>query len=246
MFRTLFLSLALLMAQAGPGVLMSLTLSLRQMRPFPTFLTKLGVAPVPTDFTPSDSAAFATAITNSAGGDTITLTAGQTYTGPFTLKSGLTSTVTIRSSGHASLPANGKRVTSSDRSNMAIIVCGTSANQPCFSTTGNDADNWRLTGLDMRQANGIGNTGAMVKFGSESETTSANTPNNIEVDHSWIEATQAGTVRGIFVNGRFHAQLPRGAAKVQSMESVSIRHQRCAGDYKSRLLAYVKRHDRDV
>ena len=67
MFRALFLSLALLMAQAGPGVLMSLTLSLRQMRPFPTFLTKLGVAPVPTDFTPSDSAAFATAITNSAG-----------------------------------------------------------------------------------------------------------------------------------------------------------------------------------
>ncbi len=202
MARSLFLSLALITAQMAPGVLATLTVSLRQVRPFPALLAKLGVAPVPADLTPGDSAAFATAITNAVGGDTITLTAGQTYTGPFTLKSGLTSTVTIRSSGHASLPVDGKRVTSGDRSNMAIIVCGTSNNQSCFSTTGNDADNWRLTGLDMRQANGITNAGAMVKIGNESETTSANTPNNIELDHSWIEATQAGTVRGLFLNGR--------------------------------------------
>ncbi|HKU74817.1 MAG TPA: hypothetical protein VJR02_12975, partial [Pyrinomonadaceae bacterium] len=202
MIRSLLLSFAIVTAQAGPAAVMSFSTPLRQMRPFPAILMKLGVAPVPTDLTPGDSSAFATAITNAVGGDTITLNAGTTYTGPFTLKSGLTSTVTIRSSAHASLPVNGTRVTSSDRSNMPIIVCGNSNNQPCFSTTGNDADNWRLTGLDMRQANGIGNTGAMVKFGSESETTTANTPNNIEVDHSWIEATQAGTVRGIFINGR--------------------------------------------
>ena len=202
MIRTLALSFVLVITQVGPGVMMTLTVPLRQMRPFPAVLATLGVAPVPTDFTPVDSAAFATAITNSVGGDTITLTAGQTYTGPFTLKSGLSSTVTIRSSAHASLPANGQRVQSSDRSNMAIVVCSNSTNQACFSTTGNDADNWRLTGLDMRQANGVGNSGAMVKTGNESETTSANTPNNIEIDHCWIEATQAGTVRGLFVNGR--------------------------------------------
>jgi hypothetical protein len=202
MIRTLALSFVLVITQVGPGVMMTLTAPLRQMRPFPTVLVKLGVAPAPADFTPADSSAFATAITNSVGGDTITLTAGQTYTGPFTLKSGLTSTVTIRSSGHASLPADGQRVQSSDRSNMAIIVCSNSANQACFSTTGNDADNWRLTGLDMRQANGVGNAGAMVKTGNDAETTSANTPNNIEIDHCWIEATQSGTVRGIFINGR--------------------------------------------
>lgn len=202
MIRTLALSFVLVITQVGPGVMMTLTVPLRQMRPFPAVLATLGVMPVPTDFTPVDSAAFATAITNSVGGDTITLTAGQTYTGPFTLKSGLSSTVTIRSSAHASLPANGQRVQSSDRSNMAIVVCSNSTNQPCFSTTGNDADNWRLTGLDMRQANGVGNSGAMVKTGNESESTSANTPNNIEIDHCWIEATQAGTVRGLFVNGR--------------------------------------------
>ena len=202
MFKTLLLSSVLAIAQAGPVVFLSVSAPLRQMRPYPALLAALGVAPVPTDFTPADSSAFATAITNAAGGDTITLTAGQTYTGPFTLKSGLTSTVTIRSSNHASLPADGTRVTSGDRSNMAIIVCGPNNNDPCFSTTGNDADNWRLTGLDMRQANGITNTGAMVKIGNELDSTSANTPNNIEIDHSWIEATQKGTVRGIFINGR--------------------------------------------
>jgi hypothetical protein len=202
MIRTLALSFVLVITQVGPGVMMTLTVPLRQMRPFPAMLANLGVAPVPTDLTPANSAAFATAITNAVGGDTITLTAGTTYTGPFTLKSGLTSTVTIRSSAHASLPADGQRVQSSDRANMPIIVCGNVNNDPCFSTTGNDADNWRLTGLDMRQANGVTNTGAMVKTGNESETTSANTPNNIEIDHCWIEATQAGTVRGIFVNGR--------------------------------------------
>jgi hypothetical protein len=85
---------------------------------------------------------------------------------------------------------------------MAIIVCGNFNNQQCFSTTGNDADNWRLTGLDMRQANGIINDPGMVQFGDAAETTSANTPNNIELDHCWIEATQPGAVRGVWINGR--------------------------------------------
>jgi hypothetical protein len=202
MIRTLALSFVLVITQVGPGVITTLTVPLRQMRPFPAMLASLGVAPVPTDLTPADSSAFATAITNAVGGDTITLTAGNTYTGPFTLKSGLSSTVTIRSSAHASLPADGQRVASGDRSNMPIIVCGNNNNDRCFSTTGNDADNWHLTGLDMRQKSGITNTDSMVKIGSESETTSANTPNNIEIDHCWIEASQAGTVRGIWINGR--------------------------------------------
>src|SRR6185503_14708634 len=194
--------LALFSAQAGPAVMTSLTVPLRTLRPYPALLATLGVMPVPTDFTPDDSSEFADAITNSAGGDTITLTAGQTYTGPFTLKSGLTSTVTIRSSAHASLPANGTRVTSSDRSNMAIIVCGNFNNDPCFSTSGNDADNWRLTGLDLRQASGVTQDAGMIVIGDAAETTSANTSNNIELDHNWLEATEANAARGLFLNGR--------------------------------------------
>jgi len=172
------------------------------MRPFPTLLRSLGVAPVPVDVTPADSAAFTTALANAAGGDTITLTAGSTYTGPFTLKSGLSSTVTIRSSAYASLPANGQRVASGDRSNMAIVACSNSNNQFCFSTSGNDADNWRLTGLDIRGVNNVTYEDGFVKIGNPLETTSANTPNNIEIDHCWIEATQANSKRGLYLNGR--------------------------------------------
>ena len=64
MIRTLLLSFVLAIRQVGPGVMTTLTVPLRHMRPFPSVLAKLGVAPVPTDLTPADSAAFATAITN--------------------------------------------------------------------------------------------------------------------------------------------------------------------------------------
>ena len=60
MFKTLFLSLVLVIAQAGPAVFLTVSRPLRLMRPYPAILAALGVAPVPTDFTPSDSSAFAT------------------------------------------------------------------------------------------------------------------------------------------------------------------------------------------
>ena len=75
MFRVLFLTLALFSAQAGPAVMTSLTVPLRTLRPYPTLLATLGVMPVPTNFTPATSTQFASDITSSAGGDTITLTA---------------------------------------------------------------------------------------------------------------------------------------------------------------------------
>ena len=202
MIRILSLSLTLLLAPVASGALTTFSTSMRQMRPFPAVLRTLGVAPVPTDWTPANSGAFTTALTSAVGGDTITLTAGQTYTGPFTLGSGLSSTVTIRSSAYASLPANGKRVSSGDRSNLAIIACSNSNNQPCFSTSGNDADNWHLTGLDLQPVNSVTNSDSFVHIGNPTETTSANTPNNIEIDHCWIESTQAGSVRGVYLNGR--------------------------------------------
>lgn len=99
MIRVLFLNLALVLAQAGPGVVMTLSIPLRQLRPYPTLLIKLGVAPVPTDHTPANATDVRDAITNAVGGDTITLTAGQSYTGPFTLKSGLETTQRSRCTG---------------------------------------------------------------------------------------------------------------------------------------------------
>lgn len=147
------------------------------------------------------SSQLTTALANAVGGDTITLQAGNTFVGPFTLRSGLTSTVTIRSSAHASLPGNDVRVTNSDRANMPIIHCGNSTNDNCFITDGSDADNWRLTGLEIRPKPGV-TTSQVIQLGTSSDSVVANTPNNIEIDHCYIHAPEAGSVRGIYVGGR--------------------------------------------
>lgn len=57
MIRSLILSFALVTAPAAPAAVMSFSTPLRQMRPFPAILAKLGVAPVPADTTPADSIA---------------------------------------------------------------------------------------------------------------------------------------------------------------------------------------------
>ena len=144
---------------------------------------------------------FIEALAEAVGGDTITLQAGNTFVGPFTLRSGLTSTVTIRSSAHALLPPNDTRVTNADRVNMPIIHCGNIGNDLCFSTSGPDADNWRLTGLEIRTKPGVP-AAQLIQTGSHSDTVAADTPNTIEIDHCYIHAPEAGIVRGIFLGGR--------------------------------------------
>lgn len=153
------------------------------------------------DYPCSTSTDLTNALASAVGGDTITLQAGNTFVGPFTLRSGLTSTVTIRSSAHASLPGNDVRVTNSDRVNMPIFHCGNYTDQPCFITNGTDADNWRLTGLEMRpQPGDIVNR--LIQLGNATDSVVANTPNNIEIDHCYLHAPEAGSTRGIDAGGR--------------------------------------------
>lgn len=154
-----------------------------------------------TDHFCTTSSQLTTALANAAGGDTITLQAGNTFVGPFTLRSGLTSAVTIRSSGYASIPGNDTRVSNSDRANMPVIHCGNNTNENCFITSGTDADNWRLTGLEIRPKPGV-TVSQLVQLGSTSDTAAADTPNNIEIDHCYIHAPEAGSVRGIYIGGR--------------------------------------------
>lgn len=154
-----------------------------------------------TDYYCTTSSQLTTALANAVGGDTITLQAGNTFVGPFTLRSGLTSTVTIRSSSYASIPGADVRVTDSDRSNMPIIQCGNNTNDNCFVTSGTDADNWRLTGLEMLPKPGV-TTSQLIQLGNASDSAVADTPNNIEIDHCYIHSPEAGSVRGIYLGGR--------------------------------------------
>lgn len=150
-----------------------------------------------TDFTPTNSAQLVTALATAVGGDTISLTAGTTYTGPFTLRAGLTSTVTIRTANYGL--GNDLRTTSP--TGLATIECSLSNNQPCFATQG-VAVNWRLTGMEIRQRSGITNATAMILIGSATETVIGNTPNNIEIDHNYIWSPTSGTSRSLWINGR--------------------------------------------
>ncbi|MET0624192.1 MAG: carbohydrate-binding protein [Pyrinomonadaceae bacterium] len=154
-----------------------------------------------TDHYCTTSSQLTTALANAVGGDTITLQAGNTFVGPFTLRSGLTSTVTVRSSAHASIPGADVRVSNSDRANMPIIHCGNSINENCFITSGTDADNWRLTGLEIRPKPAV-TVSQLIQLGTASDSVVANTPDNIEIDHCYIHAPEAGSVRGIYIGGR--------------------------------------------
>lgn len=173
---------------------------LRQVRPYPAWLAA-ALSPLPADLTPADGAALATAITNAVGGDTITLTAdGRKYTGPFTLAAGKTSTVTIRSSAHASLPAEGtSRATSS--TNLAIIECSASSNQKCVSTPTNGAANYKFWGIEFQQKAGTVNQIAMIMVGDNTEVNTSEVAENIEFSYC-LARTTVGTARAWWLNGR--------------------------------------------
>lgn len=154
--------------------------------------------PLPfTNFTPANSAELVTALATAVGGDTISLDPNVVYTGPFILRSGLASVVTIKAL--VAPGTNGVRIPTP--TGAPVILCGNSNNQKCFETTGNNADNWRITGIVFRQKTGIINQEAMIKIGNHTETVAANMPNNIEIDHCWIQADEPGTTRGLFING---------------------------------------------
>src|SRR6266550_3605382 len=88
----------------------------------PTSVDTTYSLPGGTLWTPSDSAAFQTALDNSVLGDVIQLTAGTVYPGPFTLpnKSSGSGWIYIISSALGSLPAPGTRVGASS-ANMPTI-----------------------------------------------------------------------------------------------------------------------------
>src|SRR5256885_9148202 len=90
------------------------------------------------------------AISNAQPGDTITLAAGATYTGNFTLPNkGGASPVTIRTGGDAGLPGDGGRISPANAAQLAKIRSG---NGSAAIQTAASAHHWRLMLLEI-QAN---------------------------------------------------------------------------------------------
>ena len=135
-------------------------------------------------------------------GDVITLQAGATFTGPFTLpqKKGKR-WITVRTSApDSSLPPPGTRVTPSHAAAMPKIVAGASAGHAIVAASG--AHHFRFIGIEVMAADGA-TTFDLVQLGSGSEPSIRTLPHDIIIDRCYIHglAGQAA-VRGVTLNGK--------------------------------------------
>ena len=159
---------------------------------------KKAVTPKMAIHTPTTAAELQTALTNSVGGDEIHLTAGTTYTGNFTLPSGKSSVVTIRTASVA-WSTEGTRVSPSNLSSMAIIKGDTDS--PVFNL-GANSDNWKFLGIAIA-ASSSAHSYSLIQIGDlDNATTLAELPDNVTVERCYIygDSTLGGR-RGILAMG---------------------------------------------
>lgn len=142
------------------------------------------------------------AINNSAAGDFISLKAGDTFVGTFSLpvKAGA-SYITIHSSLIGNLPA-GVRVGPGDAANMATIRTNV-PNGPAFFTSG-VTHHFRFQGLEMLPSSGVA-CDTMVLFGSNpKETSLAQITHDFDIDRCYIHGlTNEDNHHGIVANSQY-------------------------------------------
>lgn len=143
------------------------------------------------------------ALDNCALNDLVELTAGATYTGPFTLPNKTTGSgyIYIQSSAYASLPAAGVRVAPADASNMAKIVIAGATGLAAI-TNANTAHHIRLVGIEVTASSGFVFT--LVETGS-GVSSAANLPHHITFDRCYIHAPSGGGRRGFQFDGAYMA-----------------------------------------
>jgi len=148
-----------------------------------------------------DGGNFQTALNNANPGDTITLNAGSTYTGNFSLpvKSG-SSYIHIRSS--APLTPEGIRVTTGDLTGFPKIVTPDVA-ATIQAAVG--AHHYRFINCDIKSGSTAVN-GKLIGLGTGDETSDADFPHHIILDRCGIRGSSAnGGRRGVFLCGSYQA-----------------------------------------
>ena len=142
---------------------------------------------------------FQAALNAAKPGDVITLAAGATYTGPFTLpnKSGSGWVIVRTSAPDSSLPPPGTRVTPSHAHVMPKLVAAAGS----VLTTAQAAHHYRFIGIEIEPTAGhfLYN---LVQLGV-TETTMSDVPHHIVFDRCYLHGDPAkGTRRGIAMNSR--------------------------------------------
>jgi hypothetical protein len=146
---------------------------------------------------------FQAALNTAQPGDVITLQAGATFPGPFTLpnKSG-SGWITVRSSApDSALPAPGTRIDPSYSSAMPKVVVPQLVNDyPPALQTAAGAHHFRFIGVELTAAPSM-YTYTLVQLGWY-ETVASDLPHDIIIDRCYIHADPtAGARRGVAMNG---------------------------------------------
>ena len=134
-------------------------------------------------------------------GDVITLAAGATFTGSFTLpnKTGIGWIIVRTSAPDSSLPPSGTRVTPAYTAAMPKIVVGASSGHAIVAASG--AHHFRLIGIELMAADGV-TTFDVVQLGTGSERSTDTLPHDIIIDRCYIHGLVGQPAkRGIALNG---------------------------------------------
>ncbi len=136
------------------------------------------------------------ALNAAQSGDIITLQAGTTFTGHYTLAPNNGATITIQSSAMSALPA-GQRVSPGQASSMAKLVTPDSNS---VLTIPAGANNYKIQGLEFTENPGV-YVNDLIRSGTGSETSTSQLPNNIDFDRVYVHADPvSGGKRGIALN----------------------------------------------
>jgi hypothetical protein len=136
------------------------------------------------------------AFNQARSGDIITLAAGATFTGHYTLAPNSGATITIQSSGAANLPA-GQRVSPGQANQMAKLVTPDN-NQVLRIPSG--ANNYKIAGIEFTENPGV-YVEDLVQAASGGETSAGQLPHDLGFDRCYIHGNpQSGGKRGLALN----------------------------------------------
>src|SRR5881296_936851 len=167
-------------------------------------------------------------------GDVITLEAGATFTGSFTLpnKTGI-GWITVRTSApDSSLPPSSTRVTPAYAAAMPKIVVGASSGHAIVAASG--AHHFRLIGIELMAADGV-TTFDVVQLGTGSERSTDTLPHDIVIDRCYVHGLAGQPAkRGIALNGKFLAVIDSYLAdfKDQTQDAQAIEGWNGPGPFK--------------
>ena len=165
------------------------------------------------------------ALDSAQRGDTIELQAGAVFTGNFILpaKPG-TDWIIIRTSNLSEISSEGTRVSTSQTHAMPKIL---TANTLPAIATAPGAHHYRLVGLEIGIASGVGTNYGIVCLGDSSQTSISQVPHNLVIDRCYIHGNSTGDVsRGVALNSASTAIID---SNISSCHGVGFDTQAVAG-----------------